>query len=303
MHGHPGLFVFDGANLPRAVGVNPSSTIAALAERNVEHFLVAHDVPFAISEAEAEEIRRWSARAKGGDWALEPPRKPSPPIESQPIGVTFCEIMAGFHAPDSSTHGAAPIKVPEQGLFAELGLLPKHGVGFRGMRRDIPAEPDDYEAAYRCGRQKGSTIVLTLDAKIRDVVAFDADDQHTLQIEGTIDLGGATLAGKAPLRGLANLFVPLTLASYVGDDRIMYYDLTFDLPGSKGELVAYHLRGFKRLHANEGARASALQPRNIPRSRTSYFESSSAHARAQVTPAQGGGRTVLTDSAVADQAK
>lgn len=33
--GHPDLYVLDGAVVPRAIGLNPSKTIAALAERAV----------------------------------------------------------------------------------------------------------------------------------------------------------------------------------------------------------------------------------------------------------------------------
>jgi cholesterol oxidase len=39
VHGHPGLHVADGSIVPTALGVNPSETIAALAERNVELLL------------------------------------------------------------------------------------------------------------------------------------------------------------------------------------------------------------------------------------------------------------------------
>jgi cholesterol oxidase len=34
--GYPGLFVLDGAAIPVAIGANPSHTIAAVAERNIE---------------------------------------------------------------------------------------------------------------------------------------------------------------------------------------------------------------------------------------------------------------------------
>ena len=39
VHGYPGLYVLDGAIVPTAIGVNPSKTIAALAERGVERLL------------------------------------------------------------------------------------------------------------------------------------------------------------------------------------------------------------------------------------------------------------------------
>jgi cholesterol oxidase len=40
VHGYEGLYVLDGSIVPTAIGVNPSKTIAALAERGIEHLLV-----------------------------------------------------------------------------------------------------------------------------------------------------------------------------------------------------------------------------------------------------------------------
>jgi len=39
--GHPGLFVVDGATIPRPIGLNPARTIAAVAERIATHRLAS----------------------------------------------------------------------------------------------------------------------------------------------------------------------------------------------------------------------------------------------------------------------
>ncbi|HVT06947.1 MAG TPA: GMC oxidoreductase [Polyangia bacterium] len=184
---HPRLYVMDGAVFPASVGVNPSSTIAAVAERNVDLF-IRRTLPRAQ--------RYWTVFAGGGaepepredfDDSLrrELPAAPANVPRAQPVGLSWHEEMGGQLVPPPSPKPMEPLAAVAAGASHPAGVVDR----------------GHFRALERAGKVAGVPVVLTLDVTAPNLEQLMMQATPRMTVEGTLRIGEDPAASTFPVSG------------------------------------------------------------------------------------------------------
>jgi hypothetical protein len=225
------LFVVDAAGFPTSVGVNPSLTIAAVAERKVEHFIqtALHVSPWTNEGAEAPY------------WADPAGEFPAPPKNFENlIGRALDEL------------GAKPCKTKHQavGIVWKERMDGSASEDNRGITRP---ETEACVTADRRGLQQGRHVSMKLECYITDLESFYLKRHPSVDLKGTFEVREPPPAARpdapAPPETAFNCKGHLWLGFRRGRMVTMNYDLT--LTGQNSTATG-NLIGTKFIHDDPG---------------------------------------------------
>jgi choline dehydrogenase-like flavoprotein len=219
------LYINDGSLLPSPVGVNPSATIAAIAERNMQNFVTQElrqpQLPWQQTIVDAGQ---WIATQQRNGVRFAPPAPQSGPPRQGPIGVHFVEAMAGFlsHVED------------------QPGLLPDPQRARIPVPPFLTAEGAANQAAVGSGNPGAAVAQFNLQAQVVDIGAFLDDRNHIIVLDGTVAIPAGVLRPDSPRLELQNVTGELHLLTDATVlRRTMNYYLPFQFDGAWFTLVGY----------------------------------------------------------------
>jgi choline dehydrogenase-like flavoprotein len=176
------VYVMDAAAFPRSVGVNPAATIAAVAERNIEHFIrmklgvdsgdyLSRGIGKTHDEKASKKLAEYHATLD--ETSLPNKLLPAPVVgipRSPPVGMHWEEEMVGYLAPVNRSH--------------ELGYLTSKD--FKPAVVDVRP----FLAAERRGAVDGLHVRAKLQVEIKDLGKFFLSRRPKMDLKGTITVVG-----------------------------------------------------------------------------------------------------------------
>jgi choline dehydrogenase-like flavoprotein len=234
VEGCPGLYVMDAAAFPTSVGVNPSATIAAVAEFKIEQFIRSKVLDRGWVAKDMSSVAAWVDGL--GRAELDPlnhkvrrlAKLREPPPDGR-LGLSFNEAMTGFWTPPPN--GEPPID------WADLGCFP------RQLARFTTAEED----GFREDRTISTKLKIQADDLARLVSGHVGARPPKLRVTGKICTKDSTEKKVWKVGGDSFLQLFISGPNRSVAERFFRYDLQLTPENQSGNGSVFRLRALKVL--------------------------------------------------------